>query len=274
MTEKPVSILQSRFHNYRLDKKAIPMVQVMGLVHSLEARGFPAEVSLANTGIDPDHTDRVSYRQRIAQLENMLKLIGADGHWLDSPRSVSISDYGLLGYAMMSSATLEQAVQIAVKYHRMAGAMFELTFDLDGDEAVLRIEHLLPGGEVGQFVVEEIFSGVAGLIGLLLGEDHVPSRIMLNYEPTTYADKYEGCFGCDVEFGQSTVSRWLIWTSRSPRQMPTLPGSARSRVESCSTRWRLKKILFPAYATCCSARRESSRNSISLQRSCLWVPER
>ena len=203
MTEKPVSILQSRFHNYRLDKKAIPMVQVMGLVHSLEARGFPAEVSLANTGIDPDHTDRVSYRQRIAQLENMLKLIGADGHWLDSPRSVSISDYGLLGYAMMSSATLEQAVQIAVKYHRMAGAMFELTFDLDGDEAVLRIEHLLPGGEVGQFVVEEIFSGVAGLIGLLLGEDHVPSRIMLNYEPTTYADKYEGCFGCDVEFGHS-----------------------------------------------------------------------
>ena len=49
---------------------------------------------------------------------------------------------------MMRSANLEQAVQIAVKYHRMAGAMFELAFVIEGDEAVLRIEHLLPSGKV------------------------------------------------------------------------------------------------------------------------------
>lgn len=200
MAELSQSLLESRFHNYRLDKKAIPMPQVMATVHALESRGIAADVSLANTGIAPDQSERVTYRQRIQQLSNMLSLLGVDGHWLDKPRVVSISDYGLLGYAMMSSATLEQGIQIATKYHRMAGAMFELAFDAEGTEAVLRLEHLLPGGDVGRYVVEELFVGISQLIGLLLGEDHAPTRILLNYEAPAYADKHATCFRCPVEF--------------------------------------------------------------------------
>ena len=154
----------------------------------MEERGIAADVSLAGTDIDLS-SERVTYKQRIHQLSNMLDLVGMNGAWLESPRSVSISDYGLLGYAMMSSATLEQAVQIAVKYHKMAGALFELAFEVDGDEAVLRIDHLLPGGRVAQYTVEELFGGISRLIGLLLGRDHTPTRILLNYEAPEYAEK-------------------------------------------------------------------------------------
>lgn len=194
--------LQSRFHNYSLEKKGIPVSQVQALVTLMAERGFPEAVSLAGTGIDLT-MERISYRQRIAQLDNMLGLLGADGAWLESPRSVSISDYGLLGYAMMSSATLEQAVQIAVRYHRTAGAMFDLQFAVESDEAVLRIEHLLPAGRVGQYTVEELFVGISRLIGLLLGDAHVPKRILLNYDAPAYQAKYEDCFGSQVLFGQS-----------------------------------------------------------------------
>ncbi|MFP6805015.1 MAG: AraC family transcriptional regulator [Pseudomonadales bacterium] len=196
-----LSELQSRFHNYRLDKRVFPTALVQSLVQSMEARGIRADISLAGTGIDLS-LDRVTYQQRIDQLSNMLDLLGMDGAWLESPRTVSISDYGLLGYAMMSSATLEQAVQIAVKYHKLAGAMFELAFDVDGDEAVLRIDHLLPGGRVGQYTVEELFAGISRLIGLLLGRDHKPSRILLNYQAPEYAEKHLQCFRCPVIFDQ------------------------------------------------------------------------
>ena len=196
-----LSELQSRFHNYRLDKRVFPTPLVQSLVQSMEARGIRADISLAGTGIDLS-LDRVTYQQRIDQLSNMLDLLGMNGAWLESPRKVSISDYGLLGYAMMSSATLEQAVQIAVKYHKLAGAMFELAFDVDGDEAVLRIDHLLPGGRVGQYTVEELFAGISRLIGLLLGRDHKPSRILLNYEAPEYAEKHLQCFRCPVIFDQ------------------------------------------------------------------------
>lgn len=193
--------LQSRFHNYSLDKRAVPIAQVKALVRIMADRGFPPEVSLKDTSIDLS-ADKVTYRQRLQQLQNMLDLTGMQGSWLEANRSASISDYGLLGYAMMSSATLEQAVQIAVKYHRMAGAMFELAFDTDGDEAVLRIEHQLASGQVAQFLVEDLFTGIVGLIGLLLGRDHTPSRILLNYEAPDYADKHALCFRCPVEFEQ------------------------------------------------------------------------
>ena len=106
------------FHNYSLDKRAVRMPVVSGLVELLRRRGVPAEISLEGTGIQEamlnDPEARVTYRQRIRQLENMMRLV-EPGEWLDWQRDVSISDYGLLGYAMMSSATLEKAVQIASK---------------------------------------------------------------------------------------------------------------------------------------------------------------
>jgi hypothetical protein len=221
------------FHNYSLDKKAIPMAQVMALVHTLENKGFPRDVSLRGTGIDPMSDDRVSYRQRIAQLERMIELTGLDGAWLESPRMVSISDYGLLGYAMMSSATLEQAIQIAAKYHRMAGAMFELKFELKEGEAVLRIEHLLPGGAVGQFVVEELFIGIVRLIGLLLGEEHKPSRILLNYPAPQYLDKYESHFGCPVVFSSAFCEYRFDRTELSKSLAEADANTARICEESC-----------------------------------------
>jgi AraC-like DNA-binding protein len=198
----------------------------------MEARGFRADISLAGTGIDLS-LDRVTYQQRIDQLSNMLDLLGMNGAWLESPRTVSISDYGLLGYAMMSSATLEQAVQIAVKYHKLAGAMFELAFDVDGDEAVLRIDHLLPGGRVGQYTVEELFAAISRLIGLLLGRDHKPSRILLNYEAPEYAEKHLQCFRCPVIFDQPSCQYRFSREELAESLAEADANTARTCEESC-----------------------------------------
>ncbi len=215
------------------------MAQVNGIVQMLREMGHPPETSLKDTGITPAMlaTDgRVTYRQRIAQLANMLAITGFDGYWLDSKRTISISEYGLLGYAMMSSATLDQAVQIAVKYHKMAGAMFELTFLVDEEEAVLRIEHLLPGGQVAQYVVEDLFLSITPLIGLLLGTDHKPGRILLSYPSPLwpdYQEKYASSFRCDVTF----EATWCEY--RFARSLLTQPlaeadsNTARICEESC-----------------------------------------
>jgi len=227
-----LSELQSRFHNYSLEKRGFPTPLVESLVKSMEERGIPADISLAGTNIDLS-SDRVTYKQRIDQLSNMLDLLGMNGAWLDSPRTVSISDYGLLGYAMMSSATLEQAVQIAVKYHKMAGAMFELAFDVDGDEAVLRIDHLLPSGRVGQYTVEELFAGISRLIGLLLGTDHKPSRILLNYQAPEYAEKYLQCFRCPVIFDQTNCQYRFLRKELSEPLAEADVNTARICEESC-----------------------------------------
>ncbi|MCB1646281.1 MAG: AraC family transcriptional regulator [Pseudomonadales bacterium] len=174
------------------------------MVHSLRQRGYSLDEILNGTGLaaqDLENPDlRVSYRQRIRQLENAIHLTNDPGYWLDYPREISISDYGLLGYAMMSSATLEQAIQIAVKYHKMAGALFDLGFAVEGKSAVLRLEHLLTGGLVGQYLVEELFISITPLIALLMGKEFQPQEIHFGFSRPDYGDRYKHAFKCDILF--------------------------------------------------------------------------
>ncbi|MDA9049538.1 AraC family transcriptional regulator [Pseudomonadales bacterium] len=201
----PMAILPK----HDLDRRAVPMPQVLDLVEALQQRGHPLDKILSETGlVESDLANlelRVSYRQRIQQLENMLALAGTDGFWLATPRETTIADFGLLGYAMMSSATLEQAIQIAVKYHKMAGVLFDLSFTKDdaGNVAVLRLNHLLVEGLAAQFVVEDLFMGIAPLISLLTARPFQPQEIFVSYPETDYAARYPEAFHCSVRFDQT-----------------------------------------------------------------------
>lgn len=189
-----------------LERRAVPMFQVMALVQAIRQQGLSVESLLAGTGLTPGDLEdpllRVSYRQRIRQLENMLALVGDPGHWLDYERQIAISDYGLLGYAMMSSATLRQAIQIAVKYHKMAGALFDLSFSVREDEGVgvLRLDHLLAQGLLKQYVVEDLFMTITPLIALLTAKPFTPSEITLNYPQPAYSERYAKGLACPVRF--------------------------------------------------------------------------
>lgn len=194
------------FHNYSLDKRAVPVSHISGLMKAVESRGYDSRILLRGTGLSvrdlEDEEYRVTYRTRIRQLENMIRLMDEPGFWLDWPSDVSISDFGLLGYAMMSSATLEQAVHIAVKYHKMAGAMFELTFLQEEGEAILRLNHLLVGGEVGRYVVEQLFKEISPLINILLGQYEGPTAIHFNYSPPLDRTRYDRAYDCPILFEQ------------------------------------------------------------------------
>jgi AraC-like DNA-binding protein len=189
-----------------LDKKAIPLGMIRTNVKLAESLGFNTAMVLAGSNIaisDLDNIEhRVSYRQRIRVLENILRLVNQPDYWLALEQEISISDFGLLGYAMVSSATLEKAIQIAVKYHKMAGAMFELSFFREGDDAVLRLDNLLADGPVGEYLVQDLFKGISPLIGVLTGEVFTPSKINLDYSPVSQRLNYTRAFNCDVEFNQ------------------------------------------------------------------------
>lgn len=191
---------------FNLDKQVIPVGQIRASVDRFVKKGHAIEEILDNTGLTiaflANDSHKASYRQRIRQLENLIKLSDEPGFWLKDEVDTTISTYGLLGYAMMSSATLQRAVGVATKYHKMAGAMFDLEFLQDHEDAVLRIHHLLVRDEVGQMVVEELFLGIAPLISLLLGREHAPTEINLSYRAPPYVDLYHDAFRCPVKFDQ------------------------------------------------------------------------
>ena len=203
MSISNLSELQSRLNDFSLEKKSFPTSSVLSLVKSLESRGFSSDISLAGTNIDLS-SRRVTYKQRIEQLSNMLDLIKMDGNWLDSHRAFSILDYGPIGYAMLTSETLEESIQVAVKYCRTVGAMYDLALEVEGDEALIKVENLLPDGRVGRYTVENLFSRMNSFIKFLLNTKHSPSRVILNYQAPTYAPKYLERFRCPIIFDRTT----------------------------------------------------------------------
>jgi AraC-like DNA-binding protein len=189
-----------------LDKQVIPVGQIKASLDAFVRRGYSREDVLEGTGLTESYlmedSNRASYKQRIKQLENMIAISGEPGFWLQGDFETSISSYGLLGYDMMRSAPLNKAVGVAAKYHKMAGAMFDLEFIQDDQHAVLRIHRLLASGEVGQMLVEELFRGITPLISLLLGRPFKPEEIRLSYQAPAFKDVYENVFNYPVKFEQ------------------------------------------------------------------------
>jgi len=225
------------FHSYTLDKRAVPMSSVATLTEWMLVQGHSPEAVLKDTGIhqsDFRHVEqRITYRQRIQQINNVIDLVEKPSFWLENETEVSISDYGLLGYAMVSSETLGRAIQIAVKYHKTAGSMFDLEFFQEGSDAVLRLEHFLVGGPVGQYMAEDVFLGIGPLIELLLGQSFKPSQVSFNYNSQTPLSVYQNAFKCQVNLGEKSCEYRFDARYLSKKLAAADTSVARSCEESC-----------------------------------------
>jgi len=210
---------------------------VISLTERMSLYGHSTEAVLKDTGIQASDflqiEQRVTYRQRIQQINNVLSLVDKPSFWLDAEIVATISDYGLLGYAMVSSETLGRAIQIAVKYHKTAGAMFDLEFFEEGREAVLRLEHFLVGGPVGQYMAEEIFLGIGPLIELLLGQEFKPTKVSFNYNSNTPMTAYQNAFKCEVNLGEKYCEYRFEANYLNKRLAAADTSVARSCEESC-----------------------------------------
>jgi len=190
-------------HTFQLDQKAIPAAQINSTLDWYQSLGRDYQQLLQNTGITQDmladEDYLFSYRQRIKIIDNLMASGLPPSSWLDA-RETQIADYGILGYAMMSCGTLRQAIAIAVKYHRMAGAMFDLQFVEQGQDAILRIDHVMFEGLARQYIVEELFSSIPSLISLLLGKTHQPKEIRFSFSTPDYSGDYRRAFACAISF--------------------------------------------------------------------------
>lgn len=225
------------FHNFRLDQKAISSTQIRNTLNWFESLGKDPQVLLKNSGIDQqsllDDNFLFTYRQRIKVIDNMLASDLVAGIWLDYPREIEIPDYGLLGYAMVSCATLEQAINIAAKYHRMAGAMFDLQFIMEDGDAILRVDHIMAKGITGQYFVEELFSSIPSLISQLLGHPHKATEIKLSHPKPTYFDSYQRFFNCPISFDNAFSEYRFSALDLSCELSRADPNIARISEDSC-----------------------------------------
>jgi AraC-like DNA-binding protein len=200
-----------------LDAPAVPARNAKAVLESARRAGVPAAVVLNGTGVSEEQirvpAARVSYRAIIRMQHNIIEhgdVHGLPANYGFAQGQFSIAAYGMLGYAMMSCATLNQAIQMALKYHRTAGPLFDLTFDADDERLVVRADNVFElSPRVLTLVTEELFTAFPRLLKLLVGRDVAPQAVELGYPAPPHAELYGTAFDCPVMF-DAPCSRFVL----------------------------------------------------------------
>lgn len=217
--------------NSRLATLGVPARNIKTLLDQAQALGIDPVEMLAGTEIDEAALTtpggRISYADHITLHRNLLQhSLPAD--FAFAGPGFSIASYGMLGYAMMSSPTLDQAIQIAVKYYRTAGPLCGLFFDWHSEGLSITAENTfdLEAGPL-RLVIEEIFSTFPALLRLLVGRE-VPARhVDFSYPRPAHLLSYRETFNCPMRFDQP-VCRFEI--DASALALPLVQADADSAV--------------------------------------------
>lgn len=192
----------------------------------MQLHGFKAEAVLAGSGIDVAALAEPScligldaYRRVVS---NLLRLSGNQGIAFDLGSSSEIADLGIVGYAMISSPSLRQALLLWMRYSRsLVGTCWGLHTLVEGPEySSVEIAEEIPTEGGLAFCVEEFLAMTHKIGGTLSGEPPSFHLVELSYPPPAHAALYQQTYGCPVRFSAShtrvtMATRWVEKSLRS-----------------------------------------------------------
>ncbi|MGP0015262.1 AraC family transcriptional regulator [Pseudomonas sp.] len=147
---------------------------------------------------------RVSFRQASSMIRRALEMTKSRerGLGLDIGIKETIGSIGLVGYAMLTSPTLGEAISLGVKMQSHAGTLLQLD-RVDSDAHVsIRATSLFHEPDIQVFLVEETFGIFLNLVRTLVGDAFNPTSIELTYPKPSYATHYDQVFKCPVRYEQ------------------------------------------------------------------------
>jgi AraC-like DNA-binding protein len=169
--------------------------------------GVDLQPLLAHVGLDEavmrSTALRVSYRQGSAVIRRALELTGNEHMGLRVGAAQHLTAWGLLGFALMSSDTLRNAIETGVRYQGLSGAMVVWSAGPEEVGFVLRADLPDPALDprVAAFLIEEAFSSVVTLTRLAISPDFAPRRVEFTFPAPGEISPFGELFRCPVRFG-------------------------------------------------------------------------
>ncbi|MEJ8855821.1 AraC family transcriptional regulator [Variovorax robiniae] len=187
-----------------LDRPLHSMLGLNAVVDAMAGQGVGAEALFAGTGIasqaisDPEA--RISHRQKIALFGNVQQLSNDPAVGLLAGQRQRLSDFGVYGYALLSSATFGEAIDFGIKHVRLAGPVIEKSFRVEGKVAIFEGHGYTDLGPLLPLVTEFWFSSMQMLISRVLERPFEALRLQLPYPAPASAAHYEAILRCPVSF--------------------------------------------------------------------------
>ena len=172
-----------------------------------------------NNGMFNDPDIRITTGQKLRLLKNAQSLAKVSEFALRAGARQRISDYGIFGYAMATTATFRESLDIGFRFLPLSGTLLTIDRNVNGNDGVFvslepeRLGDLLP-------VVAEFWrASMHGLLSHILEEPFPHTLMLFPYKPPPHWRAYEQLFRCPVHFGQD-IMEWHFDASVLNRRNP------------------------------------------------------
>ena len=150
-----------------------------------------------------DPATRVGLATFTALVRRAEALTGEPGLAYFAGLHMRVSWHGFLGFAAMTAGTIGEALELAERFSRTRTEAISLVTRIDGAQASVFLEEVVPLGELREFLVTTLFIGLA-LIGETLVGRPLDGRIDMTHAEPPYFQKFAAAVPrlAKVRFGQ------------------------------------------------------------------------
>ncbi|OUS00547.1 hypothetical protein A9Q81_10635 [Gammaproteobacteria bacterium 42_54_T18] len=160
-------------------------------------------------------------------VKQVLKSCDIPGLGLKTGRLLELTDYGILGYALLSSKNLRKATEIGSKYRIMTSELIDLSLHIQGNSAISRFKEARPLHWGQPYMIEESLSITWKLIKSLLqlSNNIKPIKIRLAFSKPSYSQLFDDMFQCPVIY-EANANEIYFPVSWIDRPIPTADETA------------------------------------------------
>ncbi|CAI8962650.1 MULTISPECIES: AraC family transcriptional regulator [Pseudomonas] len=184
-------------HSHLTTLNAVSLV-----LQAFQGQGPGDEALLAGSGISPADLGRAD--SRITTRQEMLVCANAVAQrrevGLELGRRMHVSCYGMLGYALLSSATLGDALRLAMQYPALLGTLFQLRLIDDGERVWFSASDYREEPQLAAFNAEFCLTSLKVICDDLLGQPLPLLAARFAHPTPDYHALYGDSFACPLRF--------------------------------------------------------------------------
>lgn len=200
--------------------------KINGYMKAMRRLGITEQQFLEGTGIAPEQVSNpeylVSLEQYSSVVSNMMRLTGNPGIGFSLADLADITDFGIVGYAILSSNSLRQVLDVWVEY---GNSLVGIPLNIDS------IRQIHPGFELmlstpskmtalHRFMTEEGMVQGKKMVRDVTGVEPQIGKVWFSYPEPPHRALYEEFCQCPIEFdAPQTVVRYLTPELDAPTQI-------------------------------------------------------
>ncbi|MCK5860092.1 MAG: AraC family transcriptional regulator [Abyssibacter sp.] len=200
-------------------------------------RGVPPATVLAGTQVSADQLNNpdvvVGAQQELRLIANLVDALGDEqALGIDAGRRYHFTAFGALGFAMVSSQTMREAMTIGLRYFHLTFAFTQFAVSDQGAQTRLRLDDGELPPALRRFIVERDSAAFITLQRDIFGPQPVIDALSFRYPaPRQAAAAYQAFYGLAPQF-DAVANEALLDRAALERRLPQANDLARQAAET------------------------------------------